>query len=119
MTTFKGYKGFDSNLRCRGFQYEVGKTYHHNGDISLCSSGFHYCDELSQCFEFYDRFSSRFCEVEAFGDVEKTTEKNCCSDIRIVRELSREEINKHIYGDGNGDGYSYGDIQKILSFVED
>ena len=121
MTTFKGYKGFDSHLSCRGFQYEIGKSYHYDGNIHLCSSGFHYCDELGQCFDFYEKYSSRFCEVEAFGDVKKTTEKNCCSDIRIVRELSREEINKHIYGygygngygdgygNGYGDGYDYGD----------
>lgn len=37
----KTFKGFDKDLRCRGFQYEVGKTYKCNGKIELCSNGFH------------------------------------------------------------------------------
>ncbi len=31
------YKGFDKNLRCKDFQYEVGKTYHHTGEIKMCN----------------------------------------------------------------------------------
>ena len=41
----KGYKGFNQDLTCRGFQYEIGKTYEYNGEIELCSSGFHFCAE--------------------------------------------------------------------------
>ena len=37
----KGFKGFNEDLTCRGFRYEIGKTYKHNGEVELCSSGFH------------------------------------------------------------------------------
>ena len=107
----KGYKGFNSDLTCLGFQYEIGKTYHQDGELQVCSNGFHFCKNLTDCFEFYDEFDSRFCEVEALSDCEQRMNKFATLDIKIVRELSREEINKVIYGDGSGSGYGdgYGD----------
>ena len=51
----KGYKGFNSDLTCLDFQYEVGKTYHQDGDLQVCSNGFHFCKNLTDCFEFYDK----------------------------------------------------------------
>ena len=105
----KGYKGFNSDLTCLGFQYEVGKTYHQDGDLQVCSNGFHFCKNLTDCFEFYDKFDSRFCEVEALSDCEQKMNKFATLDIKIVRELSRKEINKVIYGSGYGSGYGYGD----------
>ena len=108
----KGYKGFKSDLTCLGFQYEVGKTYHQDGDLQVCSNGFHFCENLTECFDFYDKFDSRFCEVEALSDCERKNKKLATLDIKIIRELSREEVNKFIYGsgygDGYGDGYGYG-----------
>ena len=105
----KGYKGFKQDLTCLGFQYEVGKTYHQDGDLQVCSNGFHFCKNLTDCFEFYDKFDSRFCEVEALSDCEQKMNKFATLDIKIVRELSRKEINKVIYGYGSGSGYGYGD----------
>jgi hypothetical protein len=48
-----GYKAFDSNLMCKGFQYEIGKTYEFDGDIELCSAGFHFCENITDCFYYY------------------------------------------------------------------
>ena len=104
----KGYKGFYQDLTCLGFQYEVGKTYHQAGDLQVCSNGFHFCKNLSDCFEFYDKFESRFCEIEALSDSEQRMNKFATLDIKIIRELSREEVNKVIYGYGSGFGYGYG-----------
>ena len=125
----RGYKGFNSDLTCRGFQYEIGKTYEMDGVIALCSRGFHFCEELRQTFEFYDKNTDRFCEVESGEFVVRGSDKCCTDKITIIRELSRVEINRVIYGygygygdgDGYGYGYGYGDgknIQKILIFKE-
>ena len=53
----RGYKVFNNDWTCRDFQYEVGKTYKHDGKISLCGSGFHFCEKAVDCFNYYG-FSS-------------------------------------------------------------
>ena len=88
----KGYKGFNQDLTCRGFQYEIGKTYEYNGEIELCSSGFHFCRKLQDVHQFYDLKTSRICEIEADGKIDNDSIKSVCARIRIIRELSREEI---------------------------
>jgi hypothetical protein len=49
----KGYKGFDKDLKCRGFQYEVGKTYECKGGVVLCENGFHFCKDPKQIYGYY------------------------------------------------------------------
>lgn len=88
----KGFKGFNQDLTCRGFQYEIGKTYEYNGEIELCSSGFHFCRKLQDVHQFYDLKTSRICEIEADGKIDNDGIKSVCARIRIVRELSREEV---------------------------
>ena len=104
----KGYKGFNQDLTCRDFQYEVGKTYEMSGVIGLCFRGFHFCERLADCFDYYDKHSSRFCEIETGELVVRGSDKCCTDKITIVRELSRIEINRTIYGYGYGDGYGNG-----------
>lgn len=58
----KCYKGFDKNLQCRGFQYEVGKTYE-TEKAEICSCGFHACENPLDVFSYYNP-TSRFCEVD-------------------------------------------------------
>ena len=88
----KGFKGFNEDLTCRGFQYEIGKTYKHNGEVELCRSGFHFCRKLEDVHNFYNLKTSRICEIEAKGKIDDDGVKSVCSRMRIVREVSREEI---------------------------
>ena len=92
----KAYKAFNRDLTCKGFQYEVGKEYHHKGKLELCESGFHACPKLADCFKYY-RFSeqeTRAAEVLVWGKVkyEAAGVKLCASNIKIVRELSWHEV---------------------------
>lgn len=90
------YKGFDKNLKCRDFQYEVGKEYEMDGDIKCCERGFHACESPLEVFDYYGMLNSRFAEVEQSGEIdkEKNTTKVCSSKIKIKAELNLADIVK-------------------------
>ena len=86
------YKAFDKDLKCRGFQFETDKEYKHKGEIKICESGFHACEKLSDCFNYYqfNLSDTRICEVEILGQMLKhdSDSKICTDIIKINRELS-------------------------------
>ena len=88
----KGYKAFDNNLKCRGFQYEIGKTYTFDGDPIPCKQGFHFCKSIAECYEFYPQnTNTRICEVDAIGDIATDDEvKYCTNKITIGQEIVAE-----------------------------
>ena len=89
----KGFKVFNPDWTCRGFQYEVGKTFTHEGHMELCDEGFHFCEKLANCFNYYDfNVDNKVAEVEALGEVESGDDKSVTNKIRIVRELSWHEV---------------------------
>ena len=88
------YKGFDMNLRCRGFQYEIGKEYELPDGVnpSLCKAGFHACENPADVFAYYVPSESRYCLVELSGQIDRGDDKSCASRIKIVRELTLQEL---------------------------
>ena len=91
----KGYKGFDKDFRCRGFQFKVGETYKIDGEIKICERGFHFCDEPLAVFEYYEPANSRFALVEATGDiVADGKHKFCTNELVIIKEITLDELIK-------------------------
>ena len=90
----KSYKGFDKDMQCRGFQYEVGKEYDMDGEIKCCDRGFHACKSPLEVWDYYDMLNSRFAEVEQSGkiDEEENSTKVCSSRIKIKAELKLADI---------------------------
>jgi len=107
----KGYKVFNSDMKCLGFQYEVGKTFFHDGEIELCKSGFHFCAKIEQCFDYY-KFEPKniVCEVEPIGKILGSSEdKMVTNKIHIIRQLSWGEVLELVnIGSGNSGYYNSG-----------
>lgn len=128
-------KGFDKNLQCRGYQFEVGKEYRIDlpeGYVltadDLCTNKvFHFCDSLQKVHTYYscdDKYNNRYCIIEVLGQFVENNDK-CGSDhIKVIKEIKGEELNiakgltsgntgwfnigTHNSGSGNSGNYNSG-----------
>ena len=89
----KAYKGFDKNMRCRGFQFEEGKTYEEER-AELCKAGFHACDNPIDVFRYYAPGESVFREVELedVSDMRESDSKVCGKKIKIGAGISLRDM---------------------------
>ena len=95
-------KGFDKNLKCRGFQFEIGKDYkidlpsgYKLTEDDLCSNKvFHFCDGLSKVHNYYgcDDETNRYCVIEVLGQFCEENDKCGSNHIKIVREIVGDEL---------------------------
>ena len=95
MEEVKGYKVFNPDWTCRGFQYELGKTYEMEANPLCCNRGFHFCKKASDCFNYYSFDSNnKVAEVTALGLINNSSDgdKSCTNKIRIDRELTWHEV---------------------------
>jgi len=90
----KAIKGFDRDFKCRGYQFEIGKTFKHKGDVKACESGFHSVEYPLDVFNYYNPADSRFCAVSASGETSRHEgdSKIASAEIKIVAELKIPEI---------------------------
>ncbi|MGK4728644.1 DUF7666 domain-containing protein [Salmonella enterica] len=85
------FKGFNKELKCRDFQFEIGKTFHHEGKVEACGSGFHACECPFDVFGYYSPADSRFAETISFGVTDREEDgdtKIASASITIKAELT-------------------------------
>jgi hypothetical protein len=99
----KAFKVFDPDWTCRGFLYEVGKIYEEDVNPSLCDRGFHFCKKLADCFNYYNFDpNNKVAKIEAIGDICEGGDKCCTNKIKIIEEISWEEVLEMVnIGKGN------------------
>ena len=91
----KGFKVFNSDWTCRGFQFEVGKTFTEDVTPVCCDRGFHFCTKAADCFKYYSFDpDNKVAEVEALGDIDTNNDDSKCSTnkIHIIREITWQEV---------------------------
>ena len=79
----KCFKGFDKDLKCRDFQYEIGKEYTEE-KADICNCGFHACEFPMDVFGYYPPSDSRYCEV----DLEENGQKSSDDSKRVGKKIS-------------------------------
>ena len=79
----KCFKGFDKDLKCRDFQYEIGKEYTEE-KADICNCGFHACEFPMDVFGYYPPSDSRYCEVE----LEENGQKSSDDSKRVGKKIS-------------------------------
>ena len=94
LATTAAIKGFDKNLACRGFQFEIEKTFTHTGPVRACQGGFHaIIGHPLSVFQYYAPAGSRFCMVELSGDTDSDdNEKTAAEIMKIGREIDLREL---------------------------
>ena len=91
----KGYKVFNPDWTCRGYQFEVGKTFTEDVTPVCCGSGFHFCTKIADCFKYYGfNPDNKVAEVEALGEIDTNEDDSKCSTnkIHIIREITWHEV---------------------------
>jgi len=93
--TVLAFKGFDKDLKCRGYQFEIGKTFEHEGAVKACNSGFHSCENPLDVLNYYpligdDGRLNRFATVKASGSISRHGDdsKIASAKLTIEAELS-------------------------------
>jgi hypothetical protein len=88
--TVVSYKGLNNDLTCRDFQYAIGKSYKHDGEVAACESGFHACQYPLDVFRYYPPAGSRFCIVEQSGSLARhdSDSKVASQKIKIKAEIN-------------------------------
>ena len=86
------FKGFDKNLQCRGYQFEIGKTHTHEGEVEACSSGFHSCENPLDVLNYYPLISddgslNRFASVKASGTISRHDEDSKIASASLLVEV--------------------------------
>ena len=93
-TAIISFKGFDQELSCRNFKFEIGKTYTVTGKVKACENGFHACEHPFDVWSYYEPATSRFAVVEQSGDLARHEgdSKIASASITIKAELSLPEF---------------------------
>ena len=94
----RGYKALNEDMSTLygDITYELNKVYTLEGELIMCENGYHFCTKLINVFIYYPS-DSRVFEIDTLdGEIIEKGDKYCTNKIKIIKEVSEEEINKYI-----------------------
>ena len=107
--SIKGYNAMNEDMTCRKFKFTVGQEYTVD-KLEMCNSGFHFCKNLLDVYNYYPKTEKTIiCEIEAFGEVLDEGDKSVTRQIKIVRQLSYQEILGTVLKNNNSGNRNSGD----------
>ena len=119
----RGYKVTDKNMQCRGYQFELKKEFIHSGEPVLCKNGFHFCEKLINCFDYYSFDpENRVFEIVAKNVINDDGNKSVCSVIFFEKELTWFDVlslvntGENNTGMGNSGNHNSPRLQKRIRF---
>jgi hypothetical protein len=94
--TADGYKVFEADWKCRGFQYKLGEVFEmHSSRVALCASGFHYCKHPINCLSYYSFHGRKFARIQNLGEaidaIAEALPKTVTNLIKIEEEISESD----------------------------
>ena len=94
MNEIKGFKVFNPDWRCRSKLYTCPGTFEEDVTPDVCHKGMHFCERLSDCFDYYDSADENYhvAEVIAHGEVSRDDGKCCTNKLEIVREIPWSQV---------------------------
>ena len=102
-----GYKAFNKDLTCRGFQYEIGQTYSMDESPVPCERGFHFCKSIAETYDYYEMSdNTRICKIEALGEVQTDDDKKYCTNVIKILEEITEDWERKGNSNSSNSGYS-------------
>ena len=108
----KAYKA-TYNGKCRDITYEIGKTYTYSGTISLCKSGFHFCNDFDSLLEYYPMQSDlKIFEIEVLGEVITKGNKSVTNILKVIKEIPLNDFKKELKN------YEYDENNNLIHFKD-
>ena len=95
-SVIRAIKGFERDMTCRGFKFEIGKSYRHEGEVEICQSGFHAIEGYPlDVFRHYPAASSLYADVELSGSISRAPDsdsKVAAANLRVGAALSLPDL---------------------------
>ncbi len=90
-----GFKIFNSDWSCQGYQYIMGKIHQFEGPIKMAESGLHFCPKALDCLHYYKPDpKNKYARVRGYDQIESEDDKCVTNQLEVIEEIPFEDFMK-------------------------